>query len=115
MLYFKRMTCPYCAKEGNQRVIESRARPNYIYRRRECLTCKRRFSTREVVSDLTQAKMLKEGRRSATKVYRLLRDDHAVLWESQAMTIDLCRRILRALGADDSLSTELASLLRTHI
>lgn len=47
------MRCPYCADEGS-RVIDSRlARDGAeIRRRRECIECERRFTTRERVDDV---------------------------------------------------------------
>jgi transcriptional repressor NrdR len=40
------MTCPYCA--GFTKVIDSRPDEDSVYRRRECLSCKKRFSTIEI-------------------------------------------------------------------
>lgn len=97
------MKCPYCGTANQHQVVTSRATQLHIRRRRKCLSCGRRFSTNETISDITEAKLLKEDRRGANKSFRLLREDHAVLWENQAMMIGLSRRILRALGADDSL------------
>ncbi len=45
--------CPICAADES-RVTDSRShssQPNAIIRRRECLKCKARFSTREVLYD----------------------------------------------------------------
>ena len=42
------MICPFCKKD-NDKVIDSRAIGSYIRRRRECVECGRRFSTREYV------------------------------------------------------------------
>lgn len=40
------MTCPSCG--GNTKVIDSRPQEDSVYRRRECLVCKERFSTTEI-------------------------------------------------------------------
>lgn len=40
------MTCPNCG--GNTKVIDSRPQEDSVYRRRECLVCKERFSTTEI-------------------------------------------------------------------
>lgn len=46
------MRCPYCHFEDSK-VIDSRSKNNgrAIRRRRECLSCKRRFTTKEVVEE----------------------------------------------------------------
>jgi len=40
------MKCPYCGSETSK-VIETRAEQEWIRRRRECSTCKGRFTTHE--------------------------------------------------------------------
>jgi len=40
------MECPYCRSWVN-RVLDSRARGGYVYRRRACFDCGRRFTTEE--------------------------------------------------------------------
>lgn len=40
------MTCPSCG--GDTKVIDSRSHEDSVYRRRECLVCKERFSTTEI-------------------------------------------------------------------
>lgn len=44
------MKCPWCDYPLS-RVIDSRFRSSGIYRRRECLKCLRRFSTRELIEE----------------------------------------------------------------
>ena len=46
------MRCPYCHYEDSK-VVDSRSKNNgrAIRRRRECLSCKRRFTTKEVVEE----------------------------------------------------------------
>jgi transcriptional repressor NrdR len=44
------MTCPICC--GNTRVLETRFKEDSVYRRRECLICKERFSTTEIDVEL---------------------------------------------------------------
>jgi transcriptional repressor NrdR len=43
------MQCPYCSNI-NSKVTNKRESPNGIRRRRECLNCKKRFTTYEIVS-----------------------------------------------------------------
>ena len=58
------MRCPYCAF-NDQKVVDSRdAREGVeIRRRRECLRCKRRFTTYERVEDMLPAIIKKDKRR----------------------------------------------------
>ena len=41
------MKCPYCSSTGSK-VTDKRASPHGVRRRRECLKCKKRFTTHEI-------------------------------------------------------------------
>jgi transcriptional repressor NrdR len=58
--------CPFC-KDPENKVIDSREshEGSVIRRRRECLSCKRRFTTYERVEELTPLIVKKDGRREA--------------------------------------------------
>ncbi|MCX7804909.1 MAG: transcriptional regulator NrdR [Planctomycetota bacterium] len=58
------MRCPFC-REDNDRVVDSRPGENgaAIRRRRECLACKRRFTTYERVEESPLKVVKKDGRR----------------------------------------------------
>ncbi|MFO7985746.1 MAG: transcriptional regulator NrdR [Desulfatiglandaceae bacterium] len=58
------MKCPYCT-EINNKVIDSRLSKDArtIRRRRECLACKRRFTTYEKLEDVLPMLVKKDGRR----------------------------------------------------
>lgn len=60
------MKCPFCQDPDNK-VIDSRESHEgvVIRRRRECLSCKRRFTTYERVEELTPLIVKKDGRREA--------------------------------------------------
>ncbi len=60
------MKCPYCLKLNNK-VIDSRLGKNTqsIRRRRECLECGMRFTTREIVERIPITIIKKDGRREA--------------------------------------------------
>ncbi|AEB08442.1 transcriptional regulator NrdR [Desulfobacca acetoxidans] len=67
------MRCPYChslrTRVANSRLTKE---ANAIRRRRECLDCKRRFTTYEKVEDITPLVIKKDGRREAfnrSKIY----------------------------------------------
>ncbi len=54
------MKCPYCEHEDS-RVIDSRSIDNRKRRRRECLCCRRRFTTYEIVEVPTQIVQKRDG------------------------------------------------------
>lgn len=58
------MRCPYCGETDNK-VIDSRLSKdrNVIRRRRECLVCKRRFTTYEHIEEIPVMIVKKDGRR----------------------------------------------------
>lgn len=58
------MKCPFCANAENK-VIDSRISKDgkAIRRRRECLSCSRRFTTYEFVEDILPMVVKKDGRR----------------------------------------------------
>jgi transcriptional repressor NrdR len=58
------MRCPFC-RADNDRVVDSRSGEDgiAIRRRRECLECKRRFTTYERVEDTPLRVIKKDGRR----------------------------------------------------
>jgi len=57
------MRCPYCSHEET-RVTNKRESPNgEIRRRRECLKCKKRFTTHEKIEPLAIYVIKKDGRR----------------------------------------------------
>lgn len=58
------MKCPFCT-EINNKVIDSRLSKDgrMIRRRRECLACKRRFTTYEKLEDVLPMVVKKDGRR----------------------------------------------------
>ncbi|MDO9514846.1 MAG: transcriptional regulator NrdR [Syntrophales bacterium] len=58
------MNCPFCSN-GENKVIDSRVSKDCtaIRRRRECLNCKKRFTTYEYVEDVLPVVVKKDGRR----------------------------------------------------
>jgi len=55
------MECPYC--EGASKVTDKRKSPEGVRRRRECLKCKKRFTTYEKISRGEFFVIKKDGRR----------------------------------------------------
>lgn len=60
------MRCPYC-EELEDRVVDSRSSKegSAIRRRRECLSCSRRFTTYEYVEDMPLTVIKSDGRRES--------------------------------------------------
>jgi transcriptional repressor NrdR len=58
------MKCPYC-RENNNKVIDSRLSRdgNAIRRRRECISCERRFTTYEYIDEIPLMILKKDKRR----------------------------------------------------
>ncbi|MBI4335373.1 MAG: transcriptional repressor NrdR [Candidatus Omnitrophica bacterium] len=67
------MRCPYCQKTSNK-VLDSRLSQNgrAIRRRRECLKCKRRFTTYEYIEETPLMVIKKDGRREPFDRNKLL-------------------------------------------
>lgn len=67
------MRCPFC-QDAENKVIDSREshEGSVIRRRRECLRCKRRFTTYERVEELHPLIVKKDGRREAFDREKLL-------------------------------------------
>jgi transcriptional repressor NrdR len=68
------MRCPYCQHPDN-RVLESRSTEagNSIRRRRECLHCKRRFTTYERIEFVPITVIKRDGKRESFDRSKLLR------------------------------------------
>ncbi|MBI2143752.1 transcriptional repressor NrdR [Candidatus Woesearchaeota archaeon] len=56
------MNCPYCSNEEH-RVVDKREANEATRRRRECLRCKKRFTTYERIEPFDLAVVKKDGRR----------------------------------------------------
>jgi len=68
------MKCPYCGSKKDS-VIDSRASKNgsSVRRRRECLKCKKRFTTYEYVERVTLMVIKKDGRREPFEHEKLIK------------------------------------------
>lgn len=67
------MKCPFCS-ENNDRVVDSRESRDgvTIRRRRECLECKRRFTSYEQIEDIPYLVVKSDGRREQFSRTKLL-------------------------------------------
>lgn len=66
------MKCPFCG-EINNKVIDSRLSKdgNVIRRRRECIVCRRRFTTYEHIEEIPVMIIKKDGRREVFSIDKL--------------------------------------------
>ncbi len=65
------MKCPYCAKKDT-RVIDTREVGEGVRRRRECRSCRQRFTTYERVAKTSLLVVKRDGRREAFDSEKLL-------------------------------------------
>ena len=67
------MKCPFCALD-NDRVVDSREGKNgqVIRRRRECLECRKRFTTYERIDEIPFMVVKKDGRRESFDRHKIL-------------------------------------------
>lgn len=96
------MDCPFCGAGDQHKVVESRPKQSHVHRRRQCLVCKHRFSTRETVSDISEAVAFKRGHRAASKSFGVLAEKIAHLWDDNKTTQAMILRLARELGVDES-------------
>jgi len=68
------MKCPYC-EHPESKVIDSRESKNgwAVRRRRECLSCEKRFTTYEKIEEIPYMVVKKDGRRQSFDGQKLLR------------------------------------------
>lgn len=64
------MKCPYCSNESFK-VTNKRSSPDSIRRRRECLKCKKRFTTYERVEKSEIYVVKKDGRRELFNIEKI--------------------------------------------
>lgn len=66
------MRCPFC-NNTDAKVVDSRASKDgdAIRRRRECLSCSRRYTTYERIEEITQMVIKKDGRREPFDRWKL--------------------------------------------
>lgn len=67
------MKCPYCGNPGDK-VVDSRESKegDVIRRRRQCLNCSKRFTSRERIEDIEYRVVKKDGNREAFQRQKLI-------------------------------------------
>lgn len=82
------MKCPYCGYKESK-VVDSRpAEGSSIRRRRECLSCERRFTTYETVEIMPMAVVKKDGTRQSFDRSKVL---HSMLRACEKRTVPLAK------------------------
>ena len=82
------MKCPYCGYKESK-VVDSRpADENSIRRRRECLSCERRFTTYETVETMPVVVVKKDGTRQGFDRNKVL---HSMLRACEKRTVPLAK------------------------
>jgi transcriptional repressor NrdR len=106
------MRCPFCQDTENK-VIDSREshEGSVIRRRRECLQCKRRFTTYERVEELYPLIVKKDGRREAfdrEKIVNGLKkacEKRPVSADQVEQTVEDIERLLQGMGEKEVASS----------
>ncbi len=101
------MRCPYCGKEESK-VIDTRESDESIRRRRECLTCGKRFTTYERVAH-TSLMVIKQDARREPFNRQKLRDGIIKACAKRPVSMD------RIDSTIDSIESKLQSLGRTEV
>src|SRR5262245_33180050 len=94
------MRCPFC-REDNDRVVDSRSGEDgsTIRRRRECLKCKRRFTTYERIEDNPLRVIKKDGRRVPFDREKLRRGIEKACW-NLAISAEQIDRVVTTVESD---------------
>lgn len=88
------MQCPYCKEQNVDKVIDSRATEGgrVIRRRRQCLTCNKRFTTYERVEELNRlAVVKKDGSRAPFERGKILTSLQRACYKRQIPIVELQR------------------------
>ena len=106
------MRCPFC-QDADNKVIDSRESHEglVIRRRRECLACKRRFTTYERVEELYPLIVKKDGRREAFDREKIVSglqkacEKRPVSAAQVEETVSAIERMLQSMGEKEVAST----------
>ncbi|HUY31310.1 MAG TPA: transcriptional regulator NrdR [Pirellulales bacterium] len=94
------MKCPYC-RADNDRVADSRAsEDNFaIRRRRECLACKRRYTTYERIEETGLKVIKKDGTRAPFERDKIKRGLEKACWK-RPISVEQIEAVVSAIEAD---------------
>lgn len=94
------MKCPYCRKD-NDRVIDSRASQDSfaIRRRRECLSCRRRYTTYERIEEQAIKVIKKDGVREPFEREKIRKGLEKACWK-RAISDEQMESVVSAVESD---------------
>lgn len=115
------MKCPYCGSDELM-VLETRdSKENTVRRRRECVTCGRRFTTYEYIEKISLMVRKKDGSLESFQVDKIIRGLQKAC-EKRCKTLDQIREIaeqvrqdLIAQGKEEVPSKEIGELVMKHL
>jgi transcriptional repressor NrdR len=113
--------CPYCGSE-ELKVLETReSKENMVRRRRECVTCERRFTTYEYIEKIPLMVRKKDGRLERFQVDKIIRGLQKAC-EKRCKTLDQIRELaeqvrqdLIAQGKEEISSREIGELVMKYL
>ena len=110
------MICPYCSNDGSK-VTDKRSAPKGIRRRRECLKCKKRYTTYEQAEKSNLYVIKKDGNREKFDIEKLEKgidkafEKRPVPKEKIDKMINEIEDILRRKGKKEIKSTTIGELV----
>lgn len=114
------MECPYCAKEQNK-VIDTRESDETIRRRRQCLSCGKRFTTYERIAQTGLMVIKQDSRREAFDRQKLLGGvvkacaKRPVSMEAIEALVDEIEMELHAIGKSEVDSQKIGQMLMERL
>jgi transcriptional repressor NrdR len=116
------MRCPFC-QDAENKVIDSREshEASVIRRRRECLQCKRRFTTYERVEELYPLIVKKDGRREAFDREKIVNglqracEKRPVSADQLEQVVGAIERLLQGMGEKEVASSVIGEEVMRHL
>ena len=116
------MKCPYCGKIENK-VVDSRSNQeaDRIRRRRECLSCGRRFTTYEHIENIPMFVVKKDGRREPFNRTKILSgmmracEKRPVSLEALESAVDDIERRLEKNSSNEVVSKDIGKLIMSKL
>ncbi|MBF0198670.1 MAG: transcriptional repressor NrdR [Planctomycetes bacterium] len=87
------MNCPYC-KDDNDRVVDTRSSDHgtSVRRRRECLSCGRRFTSHETVEYISVTVMKKDGKKENFDIQKVIKSVE-IACRKRPITVDQIKEL----------------------
>jgi len=116
------MRCPFCGAD-NDRVVDTRAGENQsvIRRRRECLECRRRFTTYETVEEAALSVVKRDGRREPFDRAKIVRgitvacEKRPISHDDISAAVDRVERVLFEKFEHEVPSSEIGELVMAEL